>query len=77
VVQGWFGLTAPAGTPRPILERMQALLKDAVADPALAEAVTRQGLTPGFLDGAAMDRFLVEDRVRWREWVRIAGIEPE
>ena len=77
VVQGWFGLTAPAGTPRPILDRMQALLRDAMADPTLVEAVTRQGLTPGFMDGAAMDRFLLEDRERWREWVGIAGIEPE
>lgn len=77
VVQGWFGLTAPAGTPRPILDRMQALLREAAADPALVEAVTRQGLTPGFMTGAEMDRFLVDDRVRWQEWVRIAGIEPE
>lgn len=77
VVQGWIGLTAPAGTPRPVLERMQDLLRQAAADPAVAEAVTRQGLTPGFLDAAAMDRFLVEDRARWQEWIRIAGIEPE
>ena len=77
VVQGWFGLTAPAGTPRPILDRMQALLREATADATLVEAVTRQGLTPGFMTGAEMDRFLVDDRARWREWVRIAGIEPE
>ncbi|GGJ03589.1 Bug family tripartite tricarboxylate transporter substrate binding protein [Neoroseomonas lacus] len=77
VVQGWFGLTAPAGTPRPILDRMQTLLREAAADPTLVEAVTRQGLTPGFMTGAEMDRFLVDDRARWQEWVRIAGIEPE
>ncbi len=77
VVEGWFGLTAPAGTPRPVLDRMQALLRDAVADPTVAAALTRQGLTPGFMPGAEMDRFLVDDRARWREWVRIAGIQPE
>jgi tripartite-type tricarboxylate transporter receptor subunit TctC len=77
VVEGWFGLTAPAGTPRPVLARMQDLLRDAVADPAVAAALTRQGLTPGFATGEAMDGFLVEDRARWREWVRIAGIQPE
>ncbi|MBW6399750.1 tripartite tricarboxylate transporter substrate binding protein [Roseomonas sp. HJA6] len=77
VVQGWFGVTAPVGTPQPILARMQGLLQQAVADATFAEAVTRQGLTPGFMDAAAMDRFIAEDRLRWREWVRIAGIEPE
>lgn len=77
VVQGWIGLSAPAGTPRPILDRMEALLRQASEDPALAAAVTRQGLTPAYKDGAAMDSFLVEDRARWQEWVRIAGIQPE
>ncbi|BDG70525.1 Bug family tripartite tricarboxylate transporter substrate binding protein [Roseomonas fluvialis] len=77
VVEGWFGLTAPAGTPRPILDRLQALLRDAVQDDAVAAALVRQGLTPGFLTGEEMDRFLVADRARWREWVGIAGIQPE
>ncbi len=77
VVEGWFGLTAPAGTPRPILDRMGTLLRDAVADPAVSAALVRQGLTPGFLPAAEMDRFLVADRERWRDWVRIAGIQPE
>ncbi|MCA3378773.1 MAG: tripartite tricarboxylate transporter substrate binding protein [Roseomonas sp.] len=77
VVEGWFGLTAPARTPRPVLDRMQTLLRQAVEDPAVAEALTRQGLSPGFRSAEEMDRFLVADRARWQEWVRIAGIEPE
>ena len=77
VVEGWFGLTAPAGTPRPILDRMGTLLRAAVADPAVSAALVRQGLAPGFQPAAEMDRFLVADRERWRDWVRIAGIQPE
>jgi len=77
VVEGWFGLTAPAGTPAVALTRMEALLRQAVADPTIAVALTRQGLTPGFAGAAEMERFLVADRERWQEWVRIAGIQPE
>ncbi len=77
VVEGWFGLTAPAGTPRPILDRMGMLLREAVTDQAVSAALVRQGLTPGFLPADEMDRFLVTDRERWRDWVRIAGIQPE
>jgi len=77
VVQGWFGLTAPAGTSATVLVRMEALLRQAVADPTIAAALTRQGLTPGFETAAEMDRFLIADRERWQEWVRIAGIQPE
>jgi tripartite-type tricarboxylate transporter receptor subunit TctC len=56
---------------------MQTLLRQAVEDPAVAEALTRQGLSPGFRSAEEMGRFLVADRARWQEWVRIAGIEPE
>ncbi|MGG5820281.1 Bug family tripartite tricarboxylate transporter substrate binding protein [Falsiroseomonas sp. HW251] len=77
VVEGWFGLTAPAGTPAPIVDRLGTLLRDAVADQAVAAALVRQGLTPGFMPAAEMDRFLVADRARWQDWVRIAGIHPE
>jgi tripartite-type tricarboxylate transporter receptor subunit TctC len=77
VVEIWFGLSAPAGTPAPIVAKMSALLRGALADPAVAEALTKQGLTVGFMPAEAMGPFIAADRERWREWVRIAGIEPE
>jgi tripartite-type tricarboxylate transporter receptor subunit TctC len=67
----------PAGAPCPILDRMGALLRQAVEDQAVSAALICQGLTPGFLPAEEMDCFVVADRERWREWVRIAGIQPE
>ncbi len=76
-VQGWIGLTAPAGTPAPVIARMNALIGEALADPGVAEALVRQGMAPRAMTVAALRDFIEADRGRWREWVRIAGIQPE
>ena len=42
---GWLGLSAPAGTPKPVLDRMNGLLRDALGDPAVKAGLEGQGLT--------------------------------
>src|SRR3712207_5802130 len=42
----WFGTFVPTGTPRPIVDRLNAELKKAVADPAVAANLSAQALDP-------------------------------
>ena len=42
----WFAMVAPAGTPKPIIARLNAEVLKALADPALRELLIAQGLTP-------------------------------
>ena len=42
----WFGAFAPAGTPRPIIDRLNAEMRKAMADPAVAEKLSAQTLDP-------------------------------
>lgn len=74
---GWLGLSAPAGTPRPILERMNALLREAQAEPTIKAGLEGQGLTvrPVTLD--EQKAWVLEDRKNWVEWVRIAKIQRQ
>lgn len=44
VVEGWWALYAPAGTPAPILERVNALVNASLAEPATRAELERQGL---------------------------------
>lgn len=76
-IEGWFGLTAPAGTPAPVVARLESLCAEAMADAAMREALERQGLTVGFLGARDFESFMAADRRRWADWVRIAGIQPE
>src|SRR5215213_7205880 len=45
-VDGWFALAAPAGTPRPILERLNTALGDALKDPAVRTSFEKAGAVP-------------------------------
>lgn len=47
-----YGLLFPKNTPRPIVEKMEAALRDALNDPALLEKLRNLGSRPRFLDGA-------------------------
>ena len=42
----WFGAFVPAGTPRPIIDRLNAEIKKAVADPDVASKLSAQTLDP-------------------------------
>ena len=77
VVSSHFGLLAPAGTPRPIIERVRSALLDALADPAVNNRLAslgaeRVGSTPE--EHEAITR---SEIAKWIKVTRQAGIEPQ
>ncbi|HZH45734.1 MAG TPA: tripartite tricarboxylate transporter substrate binding protein [Roseococcus sp.] len=73
----WFGMQAPARTPRPILDRLTSAVGEAVAEPAMQARFRDLGAEPSFLDGPAFDRFIAAENDKWREVVRVAAIKLE
>ena len=76
-VEGWLGLTAPAGTPPAVIARISALVAAAVADPAVKAALEKQGMNPRVMRADELKAFMVADQKRWAEWVRLAKIAPQ
>ncbi len=76
-MDGWLGLSAPAGTPKPVLDRMNALLRDALADPTIKSNLESRGLVPTPMTLDEQKAWVIADRKRWVEWARIAKIQPE
>ncbi|HWT07674.1 MAG TPA: tripartite tricarboxylate transporter substrate binding protein [Roseomonas sp.] len=77
VMGGWFSLQAPAATPRPIVERINDLAKEAFGTPAAAETFARLGFVatePG--PEALLARIRREYDLN-RDLMRRAGIQPE
>lgn len=73
----WFGLVAPARTPRPIVERLAAETARALQDPELQK---RFGQLGARLVGNPPDEFaamIVAERARWGELIKSAGIRLE
>lgn len=76
-VEGWFGLSAPAGTPKDIVDKMARLVEQSTADPATRQALGERGLAVRSMSTGDFRRFIGRDTERWAEWVKIAGIEPQ
>ena len=51
----WHGLYAPKGTPKPVLDKLNAALRAAVQDAAFKDALAKLGSTPAPLDKVTPD----------------------
>ena len=69
----WFGLQAPARTPRPIIDRVSAATIEAVNKPAVQAKLREIGSEPRPLGPAEFQAFINEESVKWHEVVRLSG----
>jgi tripartite-type tricarboxylate transporter receptor subunit TctC len=73
-VAGWFALAAPAGTPQPILERLNKELAAALKDPAVREGFAKAGAQPMALTLEQAKKFHADEIVKYRGIIQKAGI---
>jgi tripartite-type tricarboxylate transporter receptor subunit TctC len=73
----YFALLAPANTPAPIVARLNAELRKALADPAVAERLAGAGLVPVGGTPEAMATSIKQDLPRFADLVKKIGIKPE
>jgi tripartite-type tricarboxylate transporter receptor subunit TctC len=73
-VDGWFGLSAPAGVPRDILERLNAALNEALRDPAVRIRFEEIGAVPIGLELDKARTFLADEVAKYRDIITRAGI---
>lgn len=73
-VIGWFGLFAPAGTPRPVVQKLNAEIVKTLKLPEIRERLSGHGLIPGGGTPEDLGRFLNEEITRWRKLIQEAGI---
>jgi len=69
-ISPWFGLTAPAGTPLPIIERLHAAARKITEDPAFAEKLATIGAVP--IHGSTPESYTKEsiaDIAYWKKFV--------
>jgi tripartite-type tricarboxylate transporter receptor subunit TctC len=78
VVKAWWGIVAPAGTPKPVIDKFHAELAKALNLPDVRKTLT-EGIgmemlvsTPG-----EMDKFVAAEAARWSKVIRENGIRPD
>ena len=69
----WFGLLAPAGTPDPILNRLQQAMAGLLKDPVILGRLAKQGIEPAILTNAQFAEVLRKSDAQMAEVVRKSG----
>ena len=72
----WLGVMAPAGTPKDIVDKLNAGINKVIARPDVKDAWAKQGAVPMAMTPAEFDKYLQSDIEKWANVVKSAGIKP-
>jgi tripartite-type tricarboxylate transporter receptor subunit TctC len=75
--EGWYGLYAPAGTPRETIDRLNAAANQAIRAETLQRQVVEEGMTIAGGPPAQLADYVRTEETRWREVVQRANITAE
>jgi tripartite-type tricarboxylate transporter receptor subunit TctC len=71
----WFGLVAPAATPRAIIDQLNAEVRKAFAGAAERDRFLNQGMLLPITSPEEFGKFMQEESARWGKIIRDAGIK--
>jgi tripartite-type tricarboxylate transporter receptor subunit TctC len=70
----WLGLMAPAGTPKPVVDRVNAEVRKILAQPDVKDAWAKQGAVPMSMTPEEFGAFLNQDIDKWAKVVKSANM---
>ena len=74
---GWFSVIARAGTPRPIVERINGVLNNFIRRPDIADKYNILAIQPMTSTPDELAKFIPAEMTKWAQVVKDAGITPE
>jgi tripartite-type tricarboxylate transporter receptor subunit TctC len=77
VFDSWFGLLAPAGTPKEVINKVSAEMAKLLKQPDIIERMRRQGIEIGNLTPAEFNQLLAKDFDRMANVVKSSGAKAE
>ena len=76
----WYGMWAPKGTPKPVVDRLSAALRDALKDPEVKGRLTSMGAeisSDDLINSEALRAQVAKEVVRWKETITKAGVATQ
>jgi tripartite-type tricarboxylate transporter receptor subunit TctC len=73
----WLGLMAPAGTPQPVIAKLNAEVNKILNRPETKAAWGKQGAVPIVMSPSEFDTYLKGDIEKWAKVIQTAGIKPQ
>jgi tripartite-type tricarboxylate transporter receptor subunit TctC len=74
---GWNGVMAPAGVARPVIDKLNLLMKEILATPDIRQSYLAQGEAPAYTTIDEFARLIREDYAQMGKMVRLAGLKAE
>jgi len=72
---GWVGIVAPAGTPKPIVERLNAEIRKILNSTEIKESWAKQGVTPLSMTASEFGAFIEAEIEKWAKVAQDAGVK--
>ncbi|MVW77562.1 Bug family tripartite tricarboxylate transporter substrate binding protein [Bordetella sp. 02P26C-1] len=76
-VSGWFGLFAPTGVPKPIIQKLNKEVVQILQDPKVKQQLLAQGAEPIGDSPEDFGAFVQKEHARWAKVIQDAGITPQ
>ncbi len=73
----WYGLVAPANTPKPVIARLHGVVSASLAKPDVRAKLAGFGLEAAPMPPEEFGDFIKKEIVKWTKEIREAGIEPQ
>ena len=73
----WLGLMAPTGTPKPIIDKLNAEVNEVVKRPEVVKLWKDQGALPMSMTSGEFDKYLRGDIAKWAEVVKKFPDKPQ
>ncbi|KAA0969770.1 tripartite tricarboxylate transporter substrate binding protein [Aureimonas fodinaquatilis] len=76
-VSGWYGISAPAGTPDAVVAKLNEAVVQALANPAIRESLQAAGVDPKSSTPEEFAAFIAAENERWTKLIQDNGIKAE
>jgi tripartite-type tricarboxylate transporter receptor subunit TctC len=73
----WAGIMAPKGTPKEVVDRINAVIGEFLASDGIAEKLKSLGQRPAFTSPEEFHRIVVDEEAKWRDLIKKHGISNE
>ena len=73
----WLGVMAPAGTPKPVVDRLNGEIMKVINRPEVRKNWQDQGAIPMSMSPGEFERFLTADIAKWAKVVKLSGARPD
>ncbi len=74
---GWYGIVAPKGTPRNIVEKLNEQVNAALADPKMRQRFTELGCDVFTGAPADFEKFIESETAKWAKVIKFAGVKAD